>query len=82
MEWGGKPVRSVSRSFSTACERAGLEDVSPHVLRHSAAVRMVENGVPLVEVGQYLGHTDFKVTYRIYARFSPGYLAKAAAALG
>jgi hypothetical protein len=43
---------------------------------------MVENGVPLVEVGQYLGHTDFKVTYRIYARFSPGYLAKAAAALG
>ena len=82
LEWGGKPVSSVSRAFRAACDRAGLEDVSPHVLRHSAAVRMVENGVPLLEVAQYLGHTDPKVTYRVYSRFSPAYLKKAANALG
>jgi integrase len=82
IEWGGKPVKSVARSFSAACGRAGLADVSPHVLRHSAAVRMVENGVPLAEVGQYLGHTDLKVTYRVYARFTPGHLKRAADALG
>ncbi len=82
VEWGGQPVKSVARAFRGACERAKLEDVSPHVLRHSAAVRMVENGVPLEVVGQYLGHTDLKVTYRVYARFSPGFMKGAADALG
>lgn len=82
VEWGGQPVRSMARSFRAACQRAKLEDVSPHVLRHSAAVRMVENGVPLEVVGQYLGHTDLKVTYRVYARFSPNFMKGAADALG
>ena len=82
VEWGGHKVGSVARGFRAACEAAGIEDVSPHVLRHSAAVRMVENGIPLAEVGQYLGHTDPKVTYRVYARFTPGHLKKAADALG
>lgn len=82
VEWAGHPVKGVARAFGAACVRAGLEDVSPHVLRHSAAVRMVENGVDLAKVGQYLGHTDLKVTYRVYARFTPGHLMGAAAALG
>lgn len=82
VEWAGQPVLSVARSFRAAVSRAKLKDVSPHVLRHSAAVRMVENGVPLPEVGQYLGHTDLKVTYRVYARFTPGHLKRAADALG
>lgn len=82
VEWAGQPVFSMARSFRAACQRAKLEDVSPHVLRHSAAVRMVENGVPLEVVGQYLGHTDLKVTYRVYARFSPGFMKAAADALG
>jgi integrase len=82
VEWAGQKVGSVARAFRAACVRAKLDDVSPHVLRHSAAVRMVENGIPLAEVGQYLGHTDLKVTYRVYARFSPGHLKKAADALG
>lgn len=82
IEWGGNPVGSVARAFRAACIKAKLADVSPHVLRHSAAVRMVENGVPLEVVGQYLGHTDLKVTYRVYARFSPTFLKGAADALG
>lgn len=82
VEWAGRPVRNMARAFRTACAAANLADVSPHVLRHSAAVRMVENGVPLEVVGQYLGHTDLKVTYRVYARFSPGFLKAAADALG
>lgn len=82
VEWAGQPVKSVARAFRAACERADLEDVSPHVLRHSAAVRMVENGVPLLEIAQYLGHTDPRVTFRVYSRYSPGHLKRAADALG
>lgn len=81
VEWGGKQLGSVKRAFATAAAIAGLEDVTPHVLRHSAAVHMVEAGVSFPEVAQYLGHTNPAVTFRVYGRFSPTHLRKAAAAL-
>jgi integrase len=82
IEYGGKRVKSVKRAFKAAVDRAGLPaDTSPHVLRHSAAVHMAENGVPMSEISQYLGHSSTSVTERVYARFSPTYLQRAAAAL-
>lgn len=81
IEWGGKPVKNIARAFARVAEKAGLEDCSPHVLRHSSAVRMAEAGVPLTEIAAFLGHTDPRVTFRVYARFSPEYLRKAASAL-
>lgn len=81
IEWGGRQVRSVRKGFATACRNAGLVGVTPHTLRRTAAVRMAEAGVPMVEVAQFLGHDDARTTERIYARFSPNYLRKAAKAL-
>lgn len=81
VEFQGKPVRSVRKAFAAAVARAGLADVSPHVLRHSAAVHMAESGIPMEEISQYLGHSSTEITRRVYARFSPDYLRKAAAAL-
>jgi integrase len=82
IEYGGKRVRSVKRAFKAAVARAGLPaDTSPHVLRHSAAVHMAESGVPMAEIAQLLGHSSESVTFRTYARFSPSYLQRAAAAL-
>lgn len=82
VEYAGKPVQSVKRAFAAAAERAGLDDVSPHVLRHSAACAMVEAGVPMEAVAQFLGHSSPSVTFRVYARYSPTYLQGAAKALG
>jgi integrase len=81
IEFGGKPVRSVRKAFRAACARAGLVDVTPHVLRHTAAVHMAESGIPIPEIAQYLGHRDSRTTERIYARYSPDYLRRAARAL-
>lgn len=81
IEWGGHPVKSVKRGFAEAARKAGLPDISPHVLRHSAAVAMAESGASMTEIAQVLGHTDPKVTYRVYARYSPGHLASAMKAL-
>lgn len=81
IEWGGQKVMSVKKGLAAAAKRAGLKHVSPHMLRHSAAVHMAEDGLPMEEIAQFLGHGDVKVTRRVYARFSPDYLAKAAAAL-
>lgn len=81
IEWSGAPVKSVKRSLAASSKRALLQRVSPHMLRHSAAVHMAEAGIDMEEIAQYLGHNDVNVTRRVYARFSPNYLKNAAAAL-
>ena len=81
IEWAGKKVGSVKRSFETACEKAGLEDVTPHVLRHTAAVWMAEAGISMSKIAQFLGHTKTSITEHVYARFSPDHMKDAADAL-
>lgn len=78
IEWAGEPVASIKTGFNAAVKAAGLEGVTPHVLRHTAAVHMVEGGVPMAEVAQYLGHSNEALTFRVYGRYSPTHLRKAA----
>lgn len=81
IEWGGKQVKSIKRGFAAAVKDAGLEGVSPHVLRHTCAVHMAEAGVPMARISQYLGHTNTTTTERVYARFQPDHLRDAATIL-
>jgi integrase len=81
IEWNGKRVGSVKKGLAAAAKRAKLPRVSPHMLRHSAAVRQAEQGVPMEEIASYLGHNDVQITRRVYARFSPEALRRGAAAL-
>ena len=78
IEWSGRPVANIKTGFYAAAETAGLKGISPHVIRHTAAVHLVEGGVPMSEVAQYLGHSSTFVTERVYGRFSPSHLRKAA----
>jgi len=81
VEWGGERVKSIKKSIATAAKLANLDDVSPHVFRHTAAVWMAEAGIPISEIAQYLGHSNPIITYRVYAKYSPNHLRKAASAL-
>lgn len=81
IEWAGKPVGSIKKGFKATVERAGLKNVTPHVLRHTAAVHMAEAGVSMDEISQYLGHSNTSITASTYARYSPEHLRKAAGAL-
>ncbi len=38
IEAGSKPIKDIKRGFGSAVRRAGLIDVRPHDLRHTAAV--------------------------------------------
>jgi integrase len=81
IEWAGQPVKKVRRGITAAAYRAGIVGVTPHVLRHTAAVWMAEAGHSMSEIAQYLGHADSRITERVYARYSPNHLRKAADAL-
>lgn len=82
VEWAGGRVANIRKGFDAALKTSGLNpNLTPHDLRRSAARRMVESGTPMSEVSQFLGHSSTSVTERVYARFSPEYLRKAAGAL-
>lgn len=81
IEWAGQKVGSVKKSLKESANRARIDEISPHILRHSAAVHMAEDGIPMEEIAQFLGHSNPGITRRVYARYSPDYLRRAAAAL-
>lgn len=81
IEWAGEKVGSVKKGVAAAAKRSDLTFVTPHVLRHSAAVWMAEGGRRMEEIAQFLGHSDSRITERVYAKYSPQYLREAASLL-
>lgn len=80
VEFRGERVRSIRTGFAAACRRAGLPDVTPHVMRHTAATWAVMDGVPLSQVARMLGDSEATVE-RVYAKHAPEYLRAATGAL-
>jgi integrase len=80
IEYSSQPVASVKKAIRSAANRSGIS-CSPHVLRHTAGVWMAQANVPMQKIAQCLGHTSTRVTELHYARYSPGFMADAMAAL-
>lgn len=52
--------------FKAVCRRAGIPVLSPHALRHTHAVHLLEAGSNIKYVSERLGHTSIKVTADTY----------------
>ena len=60
-------ARNVRRELQKACVAAGVPEITPHELRHTAASLMVDDGQALEQVADYLGHGSTRMldsTYR------------------
>lgn len=73
----GKPIQSIKKAFAAASERSKVK-ATPYTLRHTGAVWRAEDGIPMSELAQLMGHDDDRTTQKHYARYSPTYLRTAA----
>ena len=55
------------KAFARACEAAGVPNISPRQIRHTAASFLVNNGVPESVIASILGHRPGTITQR-YAK--------------
>ncbi|MGB9154306.1 MAG: site-specific integrase [Alphaproteobacteria bacterium] len=75
------PVLNIKKGFKESCNRAGLTEVMPHTLRHTAGTLMALAGIDLFLIAKVLGHSVQKTT-ELYAHHRPEYLRDAVNVLG
>lgn len=76
VSWGGKPVRDIGHAFDGACERAGLEGVSPHTLKHTAVTWAFQRGMTMEDAVGFFS-TSAATLERVYRQHSPHHQARA-----
>ncbi|OGI03691.1 MAG: hypothetical protein A2Y25_08115 [Candidatus Melainabacteria bacterium GWF2_37_15] len=59
-----KPYVDIRKAFNLVLKLAGIENLTFHAFRHTAATRMVEKRIELVTVKDLLGHSEIKTTMR------------------
>jgi len=78
---GITPLKEIKTAFYAACRRANLKDVTPHVLRHTFASRLVMNGADLRTVQELGGWKSMSMVER-YSHLSDRHKAEAVELIG
>lgn len=73
---------SVSKHVRRSCDRAGLDHVHTHWLRHAFASWLAQQGYKLLSISRLLGHSSVATTEKYYLHVADSDLEVAAEAVG
>jgi integrase len=74
VEFNRKPVSSIKKAYRAVVKAAGLgPDVTPHILRHTSATWLMQNGTEMWEAAGFLGMT-VEVLQERYGHHHPDHL--------
>ena len=69
VEYMGKPIKHAANALELASKRAGIQRVTPHMLKHTAITWMLEDGVPISDVADYT-QTSEKTIMETYGHWT------------
>lgn len=69
----GRPMdcKYLYNKLKEACKLAGINQIGPHSLRHTAATLMLGAGRPIHAVSKTLGHANISLTANLYGHAEP-----------
>jgi len=75
----GSPIdhRNVQRRFHRLCAQAGVERIRVYDLRHTATSLMIDAGADLKAASEALGHSDPRLTMKVYRHVQSSQRAQA-----
>jgi integrase len=77
----GHRIGDIKKGFAAACERAGIQGVSPHTLKHTAATWLMQNRTDPWQAAGFLT-TSVETLLRVYGHHHPDYQREAAENIG
>ena len=77
----GKRIGDIKKGFEAACARAGLDGVTPHVLKHTSITWSMQNGTDLWQAAGFFA-TSVQTLIRVYGHHHPDYMREAAENVG
>ena len=79
--WEGNNIDDIKTAFNNAVARVYLEDVTPHTLKHTAASWLMQSGLGVFKVSEFLS-TSVPTLLKHYAHHHPDHQDQASEAIG
>ena len=70
IEFAGRPVKSVRKAFARVALAANLENVTPHILRHTAVTWTMQAGADPYAAADFFG-MSLEILQRVYGHHHP-----------
>ncbi|MGC9327935.1 MAG: tyrosine-type recombinase/integrase [Candidatus Hinthialibacter sp.] len=71
---GDGHIKDFRKTFDLITQKADLEWVTPHVLRHTFGSILAQEGIPIQQIAKLMGHSDIRVTIKHYTALLPSNL--------
>ena len=80
VEYNGGLIKDPKRGFAKAAKAAGLEDVTPHTLKHTAITWALQNGVSVWDAAGFFA-TSPETIEKVYGHHAPDFMLSAKMAM-